>query len=57
MALAPPTPKCVKCQSTMVETGAFVLQHADDPDPSKAIKVKAWTCSKVSCAHVDLYRA
>jgi hypothetical protein len=57
MALAPPTPKCVKCQSTMVETGTFVLQHADDPDPSKAIKVKVWTCSKISCAHVDLFRA
>jgi len=57
MALAPPTPKCVKCQSTMAETGTYVMQHADAPDPSKIIKVKVWTCSKASCSHVELYKA
>ena len=57
MALAPPTPKCSKCQSTLVDSGIYVLPHADDADPAKAIKVKVWTCTKVSCGHVELYKA
>lgn len=56
MALAPPSPKCGKCQSSLEDQGVHLLVRADSPDPAKAIKVRVLVCSKGSCSHVEFFR-
>ena len=56
MGLAPPTPKCGKCQTPMEDKGVHLLMRADAPDLAQAFKVKVYVCPKGSCSHVEYYR-
>ena len=57
MGLAPPTPKCAKCQSNLEDLGVHVIARTDTPDPAKAAKVRLMVCSKGSCSHMEMFRA